>query len=343
MPAKKDIVSKIKNKSIPGLTTMVMCFEDAISDQDLPEAEANVQTILDDLAQNVSSGAMSLDDLPLYFLRVRNPQQFRCFTNKLTPSQVNVLTGFIFPKFNSSNGYDYLSHLEELNNRYDGVLYGMPILESSEIAYAESRIYELNGIKNLLTPYRDLILNVRVGATDFSSTFGVRRGIHYSIYDILTVRDCLSDILNCFSREGEDYIVSAPVWEYFSSDKFQQFADDQQKNSLQTSLLRRQHIVNEAVDGLLREVILDKANGFVGKTVIHPSHLKYVNAMQAVTFEEYEDATQILQSSGGVAKGFNNNKMNETNPHRNWAKRTVQRADVYGVIKNDRAYADLFA
>ncbi|WP_367362483.1 HpcH/HpaI aldolase/citrate lyase family protein [Mesotoga sp.] len=46
------------------------------------------------------------------------------------------------------------------------------------------------------------------------------------------------------------------------------------------ALLKRNLIVNAAIDGLLREVILDKANGFVGKTIIHPSHLKYVNAMR---------------------------------------------------------------
>ena len=45
----------------------------------------------------------------------------------------------------------------------------------------------------------------------------------------------------------------------------------------------RTPIINEAIDGLLREVILDKANGFVGKTIIHPSHARYANAMQAVT------------------------------------------------------------
>ena len=64
----------------------------------------------------------------------------------------------------------------------------------------ESRIDELLRIKELLDKYKNLILQVRVGATDFSSCFGVRRGVDYSIYDILTVRECLSDILNVFGR-----------------------------------------------------------------------------------------------------------------------------------------------
>ena len=92
-------------------------------------------------------------------------------------------------------------------------------------------------------------------------------------------------------------------------------------------MYKRQVIVNPEVDGLLREVILDKANGFVGRTVIHPSHVIYVNALQAVTKEEYTDATNILNSENdGVFKGENGNKMNEVKPHTNWANKIYMRA-----------------
>ena len=46
------------------------------------------------------------------------------------------------------------------------------------------------------------------------------------------------------------------------------------------------------------------ANGFVGRTVIHPNHIKFVNSLMAVTKEEYDDAIMILgNSQGGVVKG----------------------------------------
>ena len=106
--------------------------------------------------------------------------------------------------------------------------------------------------------------------------------------------------------------------------------------------MTRDSIINEAIDGLLREVILDKANGFVGKTIIHPSHSKYVNAMQAVTKEEYEDAIQILDTSGGVIKSAKSNKMNEINPHKSWAYKIDLRAKAYGVIENEASYIKLF-
>lgn len=65
--------------------------------------------------------------------------------------------------------------------------------------------------------------------------------------------------------------------------------------------------------------------------------------MQAVTKEKYKDAIQILETSGGVIKSKNKNKMNEINPHRNWAKKVKCRAKAYGVIKDNDDYVKLFA
>ena len=339
MPGTKNIIDKILSKNPPA-PSMVMDFEDAIREEDLSAAETNVLEHLERLSDALNTVLISQDDIPLIFLRVRNPEQFRSFADRLTVNQAKVLSGFVFPKFDSNNGNEYLSCLESINNETGDVLYGMPILEGSTVTLKETRADELNRIKTLLAANRNMILNIRVGGADFSSIFGVRRGINYSIYDIMTVRDCLSDILNYFIREGEEYVVSAPVWEYFLADK-KESLDRLLEENIHRSLLQGSSIVNEAIDGLLREVILDKANGFVGKTIIHPSHLKYVNSMQAITKEEYEDALQILGTSGGVVKSAKSNKMNEINPHRSWAKKIVQRAKAYGVIENEAAYLKL--
>ncbi|MBR3227214.1 MAG: HpcH/HpaI aldolase/citrate lyase family protein, partial [Erysipelotrichaceae bacterium] len=122
---------------------------------------------------------------------------------------------------------------------------------------------------------------------DFSSVFGVRRDINYTIYDILPVADCLKDILNVFGRNN-DYSISGPVWEYFRASKDMKFEEIPQ--TLNRSLFKQQTLINDAVDGLLRELMLDCANGFIGKTIIHPTHIPYVNGMLAVTEEMYDDA-----------------------------------------------------
>lgn len=339
MPGTKSIIKKILNRTPPA-PSLVMCFEDAIQESDLAAAESNVLDHLTRLHMALAEGEVDLRDIPLIFTRVRNVDQFRRFVTRLTPETAAVFSGFVFPKFDSSNGAEYLDILAATSAALGARLYGMPILEGRTIALRESRQNELDHIRHLLASRRELILNIRVGATDFSSIFGVRRGINYSIYDIMPVRDCLSDILNYFTREGEEYVISAPVWEYFLADKAESL-DHLLQRDIHRSLLQRSAIINDAIDGLLREVVLDKANGFVGKTMIHPSHLKYVNAMQAVTREEYEDATQIRGTLGGVIKSANANKMNEINPHRSWAKKIARRAEAYGVIEDESSYLKL--
>lgn len=339
MPGTKDFVRKIVDKSYPGLTSMVMCFEDACPEEDVPAAELNSIHLLDELNRLVKEGSLDYNAIPLVFFRVRNIEQFRHFSSLLKEEHVRFITGINFPKFNSVTADEYMRHLKELNERFGEVIYGMPIIEDRRVAYKESRLDELIAIKSVLDKYKDLVLNIRVGGTDFSSCFGVRRGINYTIYDILTVSNCLMDILNVFTRDN-DYTVSGPVWEYFKANKNMKAMAELPKVDLQQTILKRKAIVNDAVDGLMRELVLDQANGFMGKTCIHPSHLNYINGMLAVTRDEYDDAYQIMHSSGGVVKGTKG--MNEIGPHKAWAERILRRADAYGVIANEVSYMELF-
>ena len=341
MPGTKDFSQKILNNDMPGLTSMVFCFEDACPEDKVEEAETNVIHVLDVLATALEEGTLTYDNLPLIFCRVRSQEQFIRFAEQLTKHHVKALTGINFPKFNAQNGDVYMFYLNQLNKKFGEILYGMPIIEDPEVAFKETRMVELIEIKKILDKYKDIVLQVRVGATDFSSCFGVRRGVDYSIYDILTVREILSDIINVFGRNN-DYVISGPVWEYFRASKQMMF-EDLPSYDVEDCLLKRIPIVNTEIDGLLREVVLDKANGFVGRTVIHPTHVPYVNAMQAVTKEEYTDAVNILgNEKGGVFKGESGNKMNEVKPHTNWATKIYMRAQAYGVIENGNSYIKLF-
>lgn len=340
MPGYQDFAGKIINEWLPGLTSMVLCFEDACPAERVGEAEENALRLLDTVADALDAGTLDPSRLPLIFCRVRSLEQFMGFAERLTAKQARVLCGFNFPKFNSRNGEGYMDYLERLNARMGEVLYGMPIIEDPRVAHKETRMSELQGVREILDEHRDLVLQVRVGATDFSSCFGMRRGVDYSIYDIMVVREILSDIVNVFARDN-DYVVSGPVWEYFRASKEMMFSDLPDID-IEDRLLHRQPIFNEEVDGLLREVIYDKANGFVGRTVIHPTHVKFVNALQAVTREEWKDARQIAAASGGVVKSDSANKMNEIGPHARWAEKVLARAKAYGVVESERSYVELF-
>ena len=108
MPGTKDIKEKVVRKELD-VTSFVMCCEDAIKEEDLPLAEQNIFNTLDYLAEKIKEGVITLDDIPLIFIRVRNPQQFKTFSSHLTLEQASVLTGFNFPKFNSRNALDVLT------------------------------------------------------------------------------------------------------------------------------------------------------------------------------------------------------------------------------------------
>ena len=82
MPGTKDFTPVILNKTMPGLTSMVMCFEDACKEEEVPKAEENVLHLLEVIADALESGNLTYDDIPLVFFRVRSPQQFEVFPKK---------------------------------------------------------------------------------------------------------------------------------------------------------------------------------------------------------------------------------------------------------------------
>jgi len=343
MPSHQNIAPKIIQKEMPNLTSFVMCFEDSIKEEDVKRGQENVKNTLQTILKSVENKDLSPDEIPLLFLRVRNEKQFESFVSSLSKDESSLLTGFNFPKFNSKNGSHYLQLTKEFSRYFNTPLYGMPILESPEIIYKESRMEELYTLKGILGSYRDHVLNIRVGGTDFSSLFALRRGIDYSLYDIMVVADALRDIQNFFMRAEDGFVISAPVWEYFSNTRMLKPRIRMTPFMEKKMVSKRTSMIDKAIDGLIQELIKDKANGFVGKTIIHPSHISFVNAFQTVTKEEYEDAVMIVESKGGgVAKSTNGNKMNEMNPHMAWAKKILKKAYVYGVIEESDSIVDLF-
>lgn len=324
-----------------GLTSMVLDLEDALRDEDLKDGVKNIIRGFKQLEENER-------ELPFIFVRVREHTQMREIVSELG-DHAEKLVGFIFPKFNSITGIVSLEELSNINKDFNLHLYAMPILESKHVMYKENRLQELTKMKKIIDHYKDLVLNIRVGATDFSSLFGIRRTVDTTVYDMSVIRDCLVDIVNIFGRSEDGYTISGPVWEFFEG------KNRVLKPQLRENLFRGKHgekgmqvrsfLINQYVDGLIKEVIMDKINGFHGKTIIHPSHIKPVNSLLAVTFEEYMDAKVIVEGeeAGGVLKSEFSNKMNEVKPHLNWAKKIMKRAKIYGVLNPEYTFVDLIA
>jgi len=347
MPATRKIAVQDISGKLQGLMSMVLCFEDAIGDNEIATAEEAVVDQMNLLELAVKQGTTCLTDIPLIFIRLREAEQMARLAEKLGDS-LRYIAGFVFPKFTQDSGLAYLEGLEKLNKNMAKPLYGMPILESREIIYVETRRKVLLDIRQLLGDYRQYILNVRIGATDLSGIFGLRRSPDLTIYDIAPIRDCIADIVNVFSRPEDHYVVSGPVWEFFSSERVLKpqlrqgpFVDRMGQmggRQLRSNLLCRY------IDGLIHEVLLDKANGLIGKTIIHPSHIKPIQALSVVSHEEYSDALSILSGVGGefgVLPSQYANKMNEIKPHSNWAKKIMLKSKVYGVFNEQHNFTSL--
>ncbi|WP_277585300.1 HpcH/HpaI aldolase/citrate lyase family protein [Psychrobacillus antarcticus] len=309
---------KLSNKSLKNLTSVIICLEDAISDSDLIEAELNVVKELKSIEQN---GLIDTNEIPLLFIRIRTVQHLEKMAS-LLGSAIRYITGFVFPKCTSTSAKSFFLCLEHINVQYSVHLYGLPILETKEIIYTETREQELSKLYTVFKQFEDLILTIRVGATDFTSLFSQRRPGNRTIYDLLLITNCLTDILNKFNRKEDNFVVSGPVYEYFESqDSFRLFTD---ANSIESILLN--------------EVQLDILNGFYGKTCIHPSQVDIVNSVYVVSKELFEDACLIVENNAetnGVLRSSARNKMNEVKPHYSWAMKIIAQAEIYGVFKEN--------
>ncbi|MFD3892057.1 HpcH/HpaI aldolase/citrate lyase family protein [Streptomyces cellulosae] len=324
-----------------GVVSMVLCLEDSISDAEVVAGEENLVRQLTELAGRPGN------DLPLLFVRVRVPEQIGDLVRRLGPAAA-VLSGFVLPKFTAERGMPFLEALTAAESASGHRLFAMPVLESPELLYRESRVETLEGIFRAVDKYRDRVLALRLGVTDFCSSYGLRRGPDMTAYDIQVVASVISDVVNMLGRaDGTGFTVTGPVWEYFRVQERMFKPQLRQSPFLEVEATAlRQKLIEHAMDGLLREISLDRANGLLGKTCIHPSHVLPVHALSVVTHEEFSDAQDILRperDGGGVLRSAYTNKMNEVKPHRAWAERTLLRAEVFGVANEDIGFVELLA
>jgi citrate lyase beta subunit len=338
IPATKErLADAVRRQASAGAKAIVIDLEDAISDHSVDSAlTSTYETLLDLYDQPPES---------MLFVRVRSADHIRQMAGALG-SAMGIVSGFVLPKFSVAGGRSYLRAVVDAGEQSAHPLYAMPVLETPEVLYRETRETELVGIRELLDEHRDLVLTIRIGATDLCGLFGIRRDRDLSIYDVGVAADLITQVVNQLGRsDGTGFAITGPVWEYFANHErilrpqLRQTPFDERK----AGGLRRQ-LMSSDLDGLIREAILDRANGLTGKSVIHPLHVAPVHALAVVPHEEYLDAVDVLDPesvSGGVRRSEYRNKMNEVRPHRIWAGRTLLRAQVFGVAAKGISHVNI--
>ena len=295
-----SIVGAIVEQRFPTPYSLAFCLEDTVREDAVADAERMLRGTLSRIASAAEGGSFFL---PPIFVRVRSPEQLLRLAEEYAPFS-SILRGFILPKFFLENCGAYLAAIRSIG-RTEEYFY-MPVFESAAMIPPQTRREALTEVRAQLDTVSGSILNIRGGGNDLSHAFGLRRPANRTIYDLRPVADILIDIVAAF---GTQYVVSGPVWEYYSGEGWE--------------------------EGLRREMELDLLNGFTGKTVIHPNQIPVVNEMLRVSQQDYADARAILNWDTGsgslVSASEDGGRMNEYNTHSRWARRIVLRAERYGV------------
>lgn len=295
------VASKVSCEMFPKPYSLALCLEDTISDNAVKQAEEILVSSLIEIYQQTLIKSFYL---PKIFIRVRNIEQiFRLFQN--LGEVMNIVTGFIFPKFSLDNADKYLETIFQVNAKSKSSIYFMPIYESESVVDLRKREHNLYQLKKKLDELEHLVLNIRVGGNDLCHLFGLRRHSYESIHSIPVISSIFTDIITVY---GLDYIISGAVWEYFNGDW---------------------------KEGLIKELAQDRLSGFIGKTAIHPNQIPIINQAYQVSQTDFSDAQSILgwdsNQDSLVSSSFQNNRMNEKNTHTNWAKKILYLAKYYGI------------
>ena len=297
----ESIVSSICSERFGKLFSLALCLEDTIRDEYVEEAEH----ILISSLKNIHFRHLEENFyLPKIFIRVRNPQQIPSLLKRLGEAS-SLLWGFTIPKFSLENADAYIEEIKRANEHSPQKLYMMPIFESPSIINLNHRSSILYTLKEKLDRTEELVLNIRVGGNDLCHIFGFRRHSTESIHSLRPIASILSDVMTVF---GMDYVVSGPVWEYYSGTNWK--------------------------EGLETELEQDRLCGFIGKTVIHPNQIPVVNAAYQVSEYDLNDARDILSWNPSrnslVAGSLQKERMNEYKTHYNWALKITRLAEVFG-------------
>ncbi|MGJ3559432.1 HpcH/HpaI aldolase/citrate lyase family protein [Streptomyces sp. INA 01156] len=193
-----------------GVVSMVLCLEDSIGDEDVIAGEANLVRQFADLAARPEA------DLPLLFVRSgpRPDTGPRPASRPRPPVAVRIRPAEVHRGTRRALPGGSRPRRGQSGHR----LFAMPVLESPELLYRETRVETLEGILRAVDKYRDRVLALRLGVTDFCSPYGLRRGPDMTAYDIQIVASVIADVVNMLARaDGTGFTVTGPVWEYFRS------------------------------------------------------------------------------------------------------------------------------
>ena len=199
MPAtREDIADAVMHGKIPGLRSLVICLEDAISEADIPVALKNLGLLLHKLS--VCMRSRGNNDWPLVFIRPRHAAMGKLLKERY---DLFAVDGFVLPKFT-------LNSLSE----WWGIMRGthlciMPTLETENI-------FDVVQMRELATrlvehPCHEHIIALRIGGNDLMNVLSLRRPRGLTLYDS-PMGYVIKMLVSVFGPL--DFALTAPVCEH---------------------------------------------------------------------------------------------------------------------------------
>lgn len=199
MPAtREDIADAVIHRKIPGLRSLVICLEDAVSDADIPAALANLKHLLQEL--NEAKPTSTKNDWPLVFIRPRHTEMGKWLTEHL---DLAAIDGFVLPKFTLGSLPVWWSFMACTH------LCLMPTLETEDV-------FDVLQMRELATrlethPCHDRIIALRIGGNDLMNVVSLRRPRNLTLYDG-PMGYVIKMLVSVFSPR--DFALTAPVCEH---------------------------------------------------------------------------------------------------------------------------------
>ncbi|MGM9323242.1 HpcH/HpaI aldolase/citrate lyase family protein [Deinococcus aquaticus] len=193
-PATRPDLVELGSGRWPDLTSLIYCTEDAVREDDLPLALANLRAALPHLGERG----------PLRLIRVRNPAVLR----EVLGMDLRAVTGFVLPKIHAGNLAGYLNELGASEHAH---LHVFPTLETRE-ALSET---DMTALRDLILTrgWQDRVGGLRIGGNDLMHALGVRRTPGRTVFEGPLER-VISMLIGVFKPAG--FALSSPVYEVFS-------------------------------------------------------------------------------------------------------------------------------
>jgi citrate lyase beta subunit len=191
-----DLAASILQARHHDLRSVVICLEDSIHQQEVPQALVNLAAFLVALHELPANTAR-----PLVFIRPRSPQ---ILAHILGLPAIEWVEGFVIPKATADSMPEYMAVLSHDHHML------MPTLETREVFDPA----EMRRLRDQLLAFQDRILVIRIGGNDLLQTIGARRSAARTSYEG-PLGPVIANLVTTYNPWG--FLLSAPVFEHFGN------------------------------------------------------------------------------------------------------------------------------